>query len=129
MIAHMNSPDRKIRAAIASLVFLTLWVFAVGSAHAFDCKVVAVLNAAEKIICESDALMARDKDLNTLFRRLAQKPMVMPEMMRKRQRSWLNERDECADIACLERLYEQRIRHLQLIEGRIHMGVPWNLTS
>ena len=78
----------------------------------------AVLNAAEKMICQSDALMTRDQELNTLFQRLAQKPMVMPEMMRKRQRSWLNERDECTDVACIERLYEQRIRHLQLIEGR-----------
>lgn len=118
MIAHMNSPHRKIRVATGNLFLLTLWVFAASSVHAFDCKGAATLNAAEKIICENDALMARDKDLNTLFQRLAQKPMVMPEMMRKRQRSWLNERDECADVACIERLYEQRIRHLQLIEGR-----------
>ncbi len=91
---------------------------AAGCAHAIDCKRIAVLNAAEKIICQSDALIARDNQLNKLFQQLAQKPMVMPEMMRKRQRDWLNERDECADVACVERLYEQRIRHLQLIEGR-----------
>ncbi len=95
-------------------------LFAAGSAHAIDCKSIAVLNAAEKIICQSDQLIARDNQLNTLFQRLSQKPMVMPEMMRKRQRDWLNERDECTDVACVERLYDTRIRHLQLIEGRFN---------
>lgn len=108
----MNSRSKQNRFAMAYLFV------AAGCAHAIDCKGIATLNAAEKIICQSDALIERDNQLNTLFQRLAQKPMVMPEMMRKRQRSWLNERDECVDAACVERLYEQRIRHLQLIEGR-----------
>jgi len=122
MIAHMKTRYRQIYVATVILPLLVIFVFAAGSAHAIDCKNTAapnaVLNTAEKMICQSDALMARDQVLNTLFQRLAQKPMVMPEMMRKRQRSWLNERDECTDVACIERLYEQRIYHLQLIEGR-----------
>jgi uncharacterized protein YecT (DUF1311 family) len=118
MTALVNSRNKRSRVAKTYLSVAAILFFAADSAYAMDCKDAAALNAAEKMICQSDALIARDKDLNTLFQRLAQKPMVMPEMMRKRQRSWLNERDECTDVACVERLYEQRIRHLQLIEGR-----------
>jgi uncharacterized protein YecT (DUF1311 family) len=122
MTAHMNSRYWQIRVGVVNLFLLTISGFAADNAYAIDCKDAAarnaVLSAAEKMICQSDALMTRDKELNTLFQRLAQKPMVMPEMMRKRQRTWLGERDECTDVACVERLYEQRIRHLQLIEGR-----------
>jgi uncharacterized protein len=112
MTTRMNSRYKQSRFVMAYLFV------AAGCAHAIDCKSIAVLNAAEKMICQSDVLIARDNQLNALFNRLAQKPMVMPEMMRKRQRGWLGERDECADAACVERLYEMRIRHLQLIEGR-----------
>ncbi len=99
---------------------------AVGNAYAIDCKSAATLNAAEKVICQNGALIARDAELNTLFQRLTKATSMMPEMMRKRQRSWLAERDECADVACIERLYEQRIRHLQLIAGRFQ---PSSLAS
>lgn len=111
---------------MASLFMFAILVGATGSAHAINCKEVAAqnnTNAAEKIICQNDALIARDNNLNALFQRLAQKPLVMPEMMRKRQRAWLAERDECTDVACIERLYEQRIHHLQLIEGRFDTQV------
>jgi uncharacterized protein YecT (DUF1311 family) len=116
--ALVNSRNKQSCVAKTYLSVAAILFFAAGSAHAIDCNDAAKLTAAEKIICQSDALVARDKVLNTLFQRLAQKPLVMPEMMRKRQRDWLGERDECADVACIERLYERRIRHLQLIEGR-----------
>jgi uncharacterized protein YecT (DUF1311 family) len=122
MTALVNLRNKRSRVAKTYLSVAAILFFATGNAHAIDCNDAAarnaVVNAAEKMICQSDALIARDQELNTLFQRLAQKPMVMPEMMRKRQRSWLGERDECTDVACIERLYEQRIRHLQLIEGR-----------
>jgi uncharacterized protein len=118
MASYINSRNKRSCVDKTYLSVAAILFFAAGSAHAIDCTGVAALNAAEKIVCQSDALIARDKELNALFQRLAQKPLVMPEMMRKRQRGWLSERDECTDVACVERLYETRIRHLQLIEGR-----------
>lgn len=118
MTAQLNSRHRNRCVAMTYFAASIMLAGAIGNAHAIDCKSAAALNAAEKMICQNDALLIRDAEMNTLFQRLMKATSAMPEMMRKRQRSWLGERDACAEVACIERLYEQRIRYLQLIEGR-----------
>lgn len=106
------------RAFAIGTMLAALVALPTNEAHAISCDNAASLNNAEKMVCQSDTLLAKDKQLNALFQRLAKKTFTMPEMMRKRQRDWVTARDECTEAACVERLYEERIRHLQLVEGR-----------
>jgi uncharacterized protein len=106
----------RARRALLSILLLA----GAGVAHAhvasFDCAKAST--RAEKAVCASPTLGAKDVTLAAYFQLLLRlKPAAagmayreFDDMLRSDQRQWLKERDACeADAACLEHVYDYRI--------------------
>jgi uncharacterized protein len=114
-------PRRKCsaRRALLSILLLTAASLAHAQVASFDCGKAST--RAEKFVCTSRTLGAKDVTLASYFRLLLRlKPAVagmayreFDDMLRSDQRQWLNERDACeADAACLDHVYDRRIEAL-----------------
>jgi uncharacterized protein len=104
------------RRALLSALLLAAASVAHAQVASFDC--VNASTRAERAVCASPALGAKDVTLAAYFQLLLRlKPATagmayreFDDMLRSDQRQWLKERDACqADAACLDRVYDRRI--------------------
>jgi uncharacterized protein len=86
------------------------------SKPSFDCT--RARSKAEKTICADAQLAALDQRTSELFG-LALSHSPDPGDIKKEQRRWLRERDDCEDAACMAKSYEGRIEVLETYTGRL----------
>lgn len=82
---------------------------------AFDCK--KARSEAEKAICGSPNLAAKDRELSRKFREAKKKAKAPTDSkeLNVAQRRFLQDRDRCqSDVSCLDRSYTTRIEQLDL---------------
>ena len=112
-----------------SFAVAVIAAFALGcsGAHAasFDCSKAS--NADEITICDSRDLSQLDVKMATLYDTVVKLVgMGVRGDMQDQQRAWLRTRSECGhDRACIEKLYELRIRALEGEVARIAKGGPY----
>ncbi|MBB6189126.1 lysozyme inhibitor LprI family protein [Rhodanobacter sp. MP7CTX1] len=104
------------RRALFSILLLAAASVAHAQVASFDCGKAST--RAEKAVCASPALGAKDVTLAAYFQLLLRlKPSAagmayreFDDMLRSDQRQWLKAREACeADAACLDRAYDHRI--------------------
>jgi uncharacterized protein len=102
--------------ALLSVVLLAAASVTHAQVASFDCG--KALMRAEKAVCASPSLGAKDVTLAAYFKLLLRLKPAMAGMayrefddtLRSDQRQWLQERDACqTDAACLDRVYDHRI--------------------
>ena len=74
----------------------------------FDCKNVEK-NTIEYKICTDEELASLDKQLNDIWKSF----YVITRELKKEQRRWLKERNNCKTTECLKQTYQERITTLQ----------------
>jgi uncharacterized protein len=109
----------KVRRTLLATLLLAAASVAHGQMASFDCDKAST--RAEKTVCASPALGAKDVTLAAYFQLLLRlKPSTagmayreFDDTLRSSQHQWLLERDACqADAACLDRIYDRRIEAL-----------------
>jgi uncharacterized protein YecT (DUF1311 family) len=81
-------------------------------APSFDCSKVS--NGAERLICSNKELAHADVKLSQVYN-VAFNASSDKETLRREQDAWRkNERDACADAACMLKAYQQRITQVSL---------------
>jgi uncharacterized protein len=75
----------------------------------FDCT--AAKSKTKLLICGNDDLAALDMQEDQLLRR-ARAKAVHPDAVNSEQDLWISQRDACASVACLSRVYRHRIQEL-----------------
>ena len=115
--------SRLISYPLLSALALTGALLAPGIAPAasFDCSKAA--SATEKRICASARLSSMDTQLTTLYQKLA--AGADAAAWRDDQRAWLRERNQCADTACLARMYSERLVVLENGAAPFHWQGKW----
>jgi uncharacterized protein len=81
----------------------------------FDCA--KARGRIEKMICAESGLATLDRDVADLFT-IAVAQAVDAGDVKRAQRRWLGDRDDCEDAACVERSYRQRLTQLSTATGR-----------
>ena len=96
---------------------IALWAIAAdanAASPAFSCKRAA--NAAQRMICNDDALAALDRKLADVYGTAVKTPSPYDDL-NLRQRNWVRARDDCWRDAnfreCIEHAYVHRIAELQ----------------
>lgn len=86
----------------------------------FDCQKATTTD--EKAICANRTLNDKDVEMATTYRLLTGLfAMGARGAMQDQQRQWLTSRHQCgADVPCLNRRYDERLRQLDAIYGRIN---------
>ncbi len=79
-------------------------------AASFDCARAAT--PVEQMICGEWLLERLDERMVELYERARKAPGADEEALLAAQRAWLDTRDACADTACLEQAYRERITAL-----------------
>ena len=116
------------RAALAGAI-LAIAGYTPVSAQSFDCAKLA--SPAEKVICSSKALSAKDKELAAVYARAAAEAKGRaPEeaaRLRDSQRKWIatrdhdclgaGDKDQAFAIACLTKAYDARLASLRNPSG------------
>lgn len=85
------------------------------SSPAFDCA--KARGRVEKMICAEPALAASDRRVAEIYG-IAQTQVVDPADLKRQQRRWLSDRDDCKDVSCVENSYAQRLTELGTLTGR-----------
>jgi len=93
-------------ATLACLLLLLCSSWACSQGPSFDCA--KATTTIEKMICADAELSRLDLELGRLYE-IALKQAPKPERLLKQQRTWLKERDRCADVAGLRLTYQDRI--------------------
>jgi uncharacterized protein len=119
------------------LVLLGFFVCALSHGASFDCK--AAAGSIEKLICSDPELSGMDEQLASAYRiALASLAHKDRKLLIAEQKSWLrNSRSLCADLSCLRRSYEARLRLVQecrracsnLVESYDFRGDTYNLVT
>ncbi|MCP4335944.1 MAG: DUF1311 domain-containing protein, partial [Gammaproteobacteria bacterium] len=81
-----------------------------GLAASFDCA--KARTPIETSICSDASLSLMDDQLGALYRN-AMAYAADPEGLKRGQRAWLKERNQCTEVDCLARAYENRISELR----------------
>jgi len=89
-------------------LFLAL-IGAAAQAASFDCA--QARRPVEQAICADKFVSSLDEQLDAAYRE-AINLAADPQSIARSQRTWLAERDRCADAPCLERLYRERISQI-----------------
>jgi uncharacterized protein len=115
-----TNPRYRVRDMTLSILLLAAASIAHAEMASFDCGKAST--RAEKSVCGSPALAAKDVALAAYFKLLLRlKPSAagmayreFDDTLRNNQRQWLqHDRDACrADVACLDRVYDQRTEAL-----------------
>ena len=115
-----TNPRYLVRDMTLSILLLAAASIAHAEMASFDCGKAST--RAEKAVCASPALAAKDVTLAAYFKLLLRlKPSAagmayreFDDTLRNDQRQWLqHDRDACqADVACLDHVYDQRIEAL-----------------
>jgi uncharacterized protein len=95
--------------AVAALV-LTLTAPFGHAAPSFSCE--AATKVSERLICTNETLSKLDQMLDEAYR-AAMFSANPPARLQEDQRRWLNTRDACKTVRCLEAAYEKRIVELR----------------
>lgn len=94
------------------LIFpISLLIACPASAASFDCGKAST--KVEKLICANTTLSSLDSTMASTYKNLIAHSDKANEV-KAAQRLWLTERNSCADDACLQAIYEQRL--IQLAE-------------
>jgi uncharacterized protein len=92
----------------------------------FDCQ--RARGRIEKLICADAQLAALDRRAAELFA-LAATHVTDPSDLRREQRRWLRERDNCKVAACLLSSYETRVRQLETFTGKLPAATVLDLCT
>jgi uncharacterized protein len=76
----------------------------------FDCTKAAT--AVEKMICADAELSRLDSELGERYDTARRAPGASSAAIQAAQRDWMQQRNECADTACIAQLYAARIEQL-----------------
>ena len=82
----------------------------------FDCK--KARSRVDKLICSDRQLSTLDREMPGLFA-LSLTHSSEPGDLKREQRRWIRERDDCEDVTCLATSYEVRIADLAKYTGRL----------
>lgn len=82
----------------------------------FDCS--KARSRIDKLVCANAELAALDRRVAELFE-LAMSQAPDAGDIKRAQRRWLRDRNDCQDAACMRSQYEQRIRALETYTGRL----------
>jgi uncharacterized protein YecT (DUF1311 family) len=85
-------------------------------APSFDCA--KARGRTEKLICSSPMLGRLDRQVAEWFA-LAANQAPEPEELKREQRRWLADRDDCKDAACVEHSYRYRLARLVTLTGKL----------
>jgi len=108
------------KAFASVLLAITAWpafsqVSPAGSGPSFDCS--KSRGRIEKQICADAGLSALDRRVAELIE-VAQSQTADQGSLKRAQRRWLSDRDDCEDAQCLNNSYETRIAELGDLTGR-----------
>lgn len=81
------------------------------AAASFDCKKAG--SAVEHLICDAPELSSFDSQLEEAYLGALDRSNA-PESVKAQQRTWLKQRNACADTECLAKTYRERIDALSL---------------
>lgn len=95
---------------IAALFLLAL-LFGNASAASFDCSKAS--NFAERQICQDGYLSGLDELLSDQYKK-SYAQVANKQALLKSQRDWLNVRDQCNTLECLDRAISERIHALKV---------------
>jgi uncharacterized protein len=111
----------KARIALATVSALAAGIVA-ASAQSFDCA--KATHADEKAVCSHAGLSALDDEMAGLYDDIMQRALMgVRGEERDNQRAFLAERQDCgADVACIHRLYEARIKDLEAVKKSVGQG-------
>jgi len=100
-----------------ALVTLALFsLVAATQAASFDCSKAGT--KVEHMICDSPELSKLDDELAKEFQKASKvASSVNQNQFKVNQRYWLNERNQCADVACLREKYKERLAFFQGVEA------------
>jgi uncharacterized protein YecT (DUF1311 family) len=80
----------------------------------FDCDMTS--SRVEHLICDNTVLSKADAAMGNLYRqRLLEDPRGAAEL-RSQQRAFLKRRDQCVDVNCVQRAYDQRYEQLSSMQ-------------
>lgn len=98
------------------------------SPASFDCNKAS--GAAEHLVCANPQLASLDLTLAHDYRRLmAHAAQENKSAVRDEQRSWIKDRNDCGDEACLLNIYTSRLSAVGNQLGRINEAMRSNLKS
>lgn len=98
-----------MKAAVSLLALMGMACATPALAAGFDCTKAA--SFSEKTICADPRLSEMDDALGVLYKRTLA-TSADPAQTKAAQKSWLAERDRCADAACIARAYLARYQTL-----------------
>jgi uncharacterized protein len=131
--ARFSALNGKLTLVGAALALLTTHAFAQQPAvqspfegPSFDCR--KARSRVDKSICADPELAALDRRLAELFA-LALSHAPDPGEIKKAQRRWLRERDDCEADACVKNSYEQRMQALETYTGRLPVTLARTLCA
>lgn len=110
------NPVKIINAAslLSVLVLLIFPITVIGAS--FDCKKSCTF--VEQAICINKRLSKLDDKLAEEYKKAIEIAFA-PDVLKQEQRDWLdNERNVCQDVACLKRVYKERIEYLATYDER-----------
>lgn len=95
----------------SALIILLFALVSEIHAASFDCA--KAKTSVEKLVCSDPSISALDDALNEEYETAtAVNSDEENSSLRAQQKAWLASRNKCADIACLRRSYEKRIKEL-----------------
>ena len=101
------------------LLLLLLSLTSLVHAASFDCAKAAT--DVERKICNNEKLSGLDAAMGEIYERELSRDSAAKQI-RAAQKAWLDTRNRCNDIACLEAKYEQRIADLACDKESIGAG-------
>ena len=93
---------------------LGLMASVTAQAASFDCAKAST--KVEHLICDNPEISKLDDELATSYK-AALHDQSKAGQVRHAQRQWLNERNICADVACLREKYKERLTFFQVVEA------------
>jgi uncharacterized protein len=120
---ELSIPSMLKRSLAAVLALLTVPAFAqlanvqpnAPTSPSFDCA--KARGRVEKMICAEGALASLDRRIADLYAVALAQTTDQGDAKRD-QRRWLGDRDDCKDVACVERSYRERLTALTTLTGR-----------
>jgi uncharacterized protein len=112
---------RSIWGLLVPGILLFVGTVAQSQAASFDCRKAA--NTVEITICADELIGRLDERMATAYRNARERSSDSGALVAE-QRAWLRERNACSTKTCIERLYEQRISHLDLANESVSAIPP-----
>lgn len=111
---RVNQKNNAMLPPLIRWIVIGWLVLASGQAASFDCAKAAT--KVEQMICGDAELSRLDEELAQAYK-AALKDQSKAESIKQAQKQWMKERNACADVACMKRVYETRLASLAAISA------------